>query len=373
MKLDLAKDQKRIRRYILQRIKDYPHYVNDGPGDDEDPIQLVTRAYYHAQTGYFALVFDTRKSADNDGSWTLHLNDETTLLHFPRWCAFLESWYAGNPCQLALPDGSTCRVTQQTHTHEEIAQLFGEMLRDTMLRLRDEGALQDLPLALDAFLIVEEFDGHWGWPASYETRKNTKLNLDSPQASQTASEEESEDDREKALLKRIRKLPLDGQISFWITELNRRAHGKPSELDHVFLGGDFPILGNEIALDELERIGQKSVTPLFELVRKLSRLPEWKADRPKRHLGETPMQNVAIGAIWKVRNLGFATGTVEKLLHQIIRTACKANATRRLWGIIPYHAAVCLNALFDGYPTPAWEPRTNRLKSPERFQRRPDQ
>jgi hypothetical protein len=51
-----------------------------------------------------------------------------------------------------------------------VARLFGEMLRDLMLSLRDAGALEKLPLAPKAFFIVEEFDGQWGWPA-YGKRK----------------------------------------------------------------------------------------------------------------------------------------------------------------------------------------------------------
>ena len=42
MKVDLAKDQNTIRRYILQRIKEYPVYENNGPGEEDAPIQLIT-------------------------------------------------------------------------------------------------------------------------------------------------------------------------------------------------------------------------------------------------------------------------------------------------------------------------------------------
>ena len=44
MKIDLAKDQKKIRGYILQRIKDYPTCENDGPGEFDAAIQLITTA-----------------------------------------------------------------------------------------------------------------------------------------------------------------------------------------------------------------------------------------------------------------------------------------------------------------------------------------
>ncbi len=367
MKVDLVKDQKKIRRYILQRIQEYAIYENDGPGEDDALIQLVTLGYYLEQTGYFALVFDTRPDANIDGEWTVHINEETTMLHFPKWCSLIDAWYANKPSELVLLDGTSLRVDQKTHTHGSIAQVIGEMLRDTMIQLRDDGSLEPLPLADDAFLSVEEFDDHWGWPQTHKPSEQVKLSRNAPR--DHLVDEETDDDRRDALVKRIRKLPVGKQISFWILELNRRAKGKPSELDKTFLESDRPSYGNNCALDELERIGKSSVVPMLDLVRKLSKLSEWERDRPKRRCGETPMKSIAVRAIWKVRDMGHTSDPIEKLLHQIVRTACKTNKERKLWGILPYHAALCLHSLFEGYPEPAWDERTNRLLSPEQFQK----
>ncbi len=68
MKLNLQKDTQKLLRYIRQRIVNYPVYINLGPGNDEDPIALITFGYYIFQTGYFAMVFDTRPDADSDGT-----------------------------------------------------------------------------------------------------------------------------------------------------------------------------------------------------------------------------------------------------------------------------------------------------------------
>lgn len=51
MKIDLQKDAQKIRRYIEKRIRDYPNYENLGPGDDSDPIALITVGYYLEQAG----------------------------------------------------------------------------------------------------------------------------------------------------------------------------------------------------------------------------------------------------------------------------------------------------------------------------------
>lgn len=371
MKIDLAQDQAKIRRYILQRVKDYPEYVNNGPGKDEAPIQLVTVGYYLEQTGYVAVVFDTRPDADTDGEWTGHLDEGTTMLLFPKWPKLIDDWASDKPSEMKIPSGKTVKVTAKSHTHEAIAKLFGEMLRDTMLALRDAGELAGLPLAKDAFLSVEEFDGHWGWPSTYEKRKQVKLHRDA-KASPEPLDEETEEEREQALLDRVAKLSTEKQIAFWISELTRRAAGKKSEVDKVFLDTDLASWGNECAANALGRIGNKAVVPMLKLVRKLAKQPEWDGDRPKRNLRETPVHDVAITLIWKVRDLGIASNQVEQLLWDVVRISCQTNEERRLWGIIPRHTALCLGTLFPGYPEAKISDTTNRLLTPEAFQRRPD-
>lgn len=169
MKLNLRKDEQTIRRFIEKRVRDYPVYENLGPGDDADPITLITLGYYIEQSGYFALIFDTRANADNDGQWTLHIESDTNLLPFPKWCAAFETLCDGDSVVVTLPNGET-RTLDDSDDNESVARLFGEMLRDTMLTLRDRGAFGCLPLAPKAFFVVEEFDGHWGWP-EYKKRK----------------------------------------------------------------------------------------------------------------------------------------------------------------------------------------------------------
>ena len=54
MKLDLRKDQKTIAKHIAERVRDYPMYVNNGPGEDEDPISLITLGFAFDQSGWIA-------------------------------------------------------------------------------------------------------------------------------------------------------------------------------------------------------------------------------------------------------------------------------------------------------------------------------
>jgi hypothetical protein len=47
--------------------------------------------------------------------------------------------------------------------------------RDAVVELRDRGDFGGLPLCADAFFVVEEFDGLWGWPAYEERRRLGRL------------------------------------------------------------------------------------------------------------------------------------------------------------------------------------------------------
>lgn len=167
MKIDLAKDKERIRRYIAKRIKDYPIYVNCGPGEDEDPIQAIMLGFYAAQGGYVYLVFDTRPGKNLDGNWTLHL-EESTLYHLPKWTEFYEHVCEGNKGTLLLADGSKKELEfseDDEKAEDKINAFFGEMLRTLIGEMSDDGTLARLPLRKDAFMMVEEFDGHYFWPS----------------------------------------------------------------------------------------------------------------------------------------------------------------------------------------------------------------
>lgn len=348
MKIDLKKDQAKIRSYILQRIAEYPVYINDGPGEDDASIELVTLDY-SLEHGYFAVVFDTRPDADSDGEWTLHLNEETTMVSFPRWAAMIDAFCDDKPVELALPTGKKLHSPKDLDSQEAIAAKLGELLRDTMIELRNTGALAPLPITKNARLCVEEFDGHWSWPGY---GNDFQLLTDSVIAKKNAETQSKE-----ALLNTVRQLSIEKQIQFWIDQLKKRARGKCSKLDELYQRPDadgfvYEGYGPDFALDELEKIGERAVVPMLKMVRTLARYPEWEGDRPAKKIITLPVTYVAEPAIWKVQELGHAPPEAEKLLHQIFKAACKTNENRKLWGTLPYHAAVCLMELFAGYPSP---------------------
>ncbi len=163
MKLDLAKDKEKLRRYILKRIKDYPFYVNEGPGEDDDPIQAIMLGFDAEQGGHIYLVFDTRPGRNLDGNWTLYI-EELNIHHFPKWCDFYQKARGGKAVTLVIDDGTVKKLNDNDSVEDKLDTYFGEMLRRLMSELRDDGSLSELPLREDAYFMIEEFDGRYFWP-----------------------------------------------------------------------------------------------------------------------------------------------------------------------------------------------------------------
>lgn len=164
-KLDLSKDRERIRRYLLKRIKDYRVNENCGPGEDEDPIQAIMLGFYASQGGYVYLVFDTRPGKNIDGEWTCFL-EKPNLLALPKWTEFFEQLRERKSGTLILADGSEKELDfkAKTKVDKGLNLHIGEMLTDLMIELSEKKAFTRLPLAKDAFMMVEEFDGDYFWP-----------------------------------------------------------------------------------------------------------------------------------------------------------------------------------------------------------------
>lgn len=170
MKLNLRADQKKLRAYVEKRIRYYGRSKNQGPGKAGDAISLVTFGFYAEQGGYVNLVFDTRPKAKCDGEWTLHIDNERNTCDFPKWCSAYESLYDDKPMEVTRHDGKVCTL-KESHGDERINRVFGEMIADLMVQLRDEGALQKLPLAPKARMVLEEFDGRYSWPGNKESKE----------------------------------------------------------------------------------------------------------------------------------------------------------------------------------------------------------
>ena len=170
MKLNLKSDRTKIRRYIEKRVRDYEHYTNLGPGDDEDDIARITVGFYAAQGGYVTVVFDTRPDAGPDlgfdGEWTLWICDDT-MFALPKWVDACDAMAGGKTVEVLRHDGKTENLKGDGGC-DRIDACLGEMLVDLMLELCADGTLAELPLAKNAYMVIEEFDNSFFWPRPAE-------------------------------------------------------------------------------------------------------------------------------------------------------------------------------------------------------------
>lgn len=79
------------------------------------------------------------------------------------------------------------------------------------------------------------------------------------------------------------------------------------------------------------------------------------------------MQGPTIDALMKVHESDCGAREAELLLRDVVRRSVKANASRRLWGIMQLWAARCLFRLFEGYPEPKQNESTNELLNRDEF------
>jgi hypothetical protein len=160
MRLNLKSDLRRVMKYIQQRCRDYPVYLNAWPGKDEDAITLITLGYQYDQAGWVALVFDTRTQAEVDGAWQQYIAQNVEP--FEDWTKAFDAVDDGKKLQLT---GADCRT--ETLTSEEdldtLGERIGQMCRDALLQCKQQGYFKKLPLSDQARLVVEDHDGGFGW------------------------------------------------------------------------------------------------------------------------------------------------------------------------------------------------------------------
>ena len=116
--------------------------------------------------GWLAIVFDTRPLTENDGEWNAFI--EPNAIEVAEWHnAFSDLVENGSPINLTLPDGTRRRLSKDT-TVEHLAELIGTTIRDVLIRARDKGDFNGLPIETECSCVVEEHDGYYGWSDQLE-------------------------------------------------------------------------------------------------------------------------------------------------------------------------------------------------------------
>jgi len=166
MKLDLRKEFAEVYCYIADRVRQYDPTKNDGPGEG-GPISMIVIGFEYGQSAWVVAVFDTRPDAEPDGEWNSHIEGQE--LERPLWLEAGEI-LSESPVTLIQLDGSE-RVLEPG---SELAESLGEILRDVLLKAREDGLFSKLPKASECEVGVEHQAGSYGWP-TYEDRKKENL------------------------------------------------------------------------------------------------------------------------------------------------------------------------------------------------------
>lgn len=168
MKLDLRPDLKALRDFICEKISVYDEYENIGPGDDDDPIRLVTVGFHVEQNAFVCVVFDTRSDADVDGEWTM-FQEEDNMVYVPEWEDAFDYLCDEGAVSVSLANGKKKKLDTRDD-NDSVAKFFGEQILELVLQMQSANEFDSLPLAKNAFLSIEEYGGRWGWP-EYKQRK----------------------------------------------------------------------------------------------------------------------------------------------------------------------------------------------------------
>ena len=343
MRIDLKKDFERVVKYIEKRCKDYPVYVNAGPGEDEDAIRLITLGFQFDQAGWIALIFDTRPEAACDGEWQSYIEENEKP--FQGWFkAFDDMVENDSILSLTQHNGKRRSFTANSEL-QDVAECFGVMCRDALLKARKNGLFKKLPLADDCRFAVEEQDGNYGWIEG-----------------DTSTETVSEDDVMDSMRKAARKLSKTMQIEYWIGQLDHVAAGKPCDASLIRYCEEF-------VLKEISKLGKTAIIPLLTWANTWADKPEFKPPETRKK-GEDcsfPNQHALCSVFRALMEWGTKIPDAEPLIHQYIQTAIKVRRSDGHFGIVPFHAARLLHYNYDGYPEPEVERSGNQLLNAEHF------
>lgn len=162
--LDLRRDFTDIYAHIAERVRGFDPAGGNVLGNP-GPVKAIEVGFEYAQAGWFVVVFDTRPDAGPDGEWTSLI--EGNELERPHW---LKAGEADWPITLVQLDGTETIPLSDA----ELANILGEVVKAAVLKARADGMFASLPKAAGCELLIEHFDGEYGWP-EYEKRGQDNL------------------------------------------------------------------------------------------------------------------------------------------------------------------------------------------------------
>jgi hypothetical protein len=166
--VDLRQDFKELYSLVVQRVRAFDASSNRGPGEGTR-VTRIDFGYQCEQAGWAALVFDTRPEAEIDGHWTYWIGDNS--IDRTHWLEAFDS-LDRKPVVFWLTEGFTRKVPAHTG-REEFVTYLGELLKEVLVKAREDGVFRSLPLAERCEVGVEHFDGGYGWSESVHRGRDT--------------------------------------------------------------------------------------------------------------------------------------------------------------------------------------------------------
>ena len=161
MRLDLRRDFAEIYAHLADRVRGFDASGSNVLGDP-GPVKAVEIGYEYEQAGWLVVVFDTRPDAAPDGEWTSRI--EGNELARPHWLEAGEAMME-EPLPVIQLDGTEAILPSGT----ELADVLGEVVKAALLKARADGVFAGLSKAPGCELLIEHFDGGYGWP-EYDDR-----------------------------------------------------------------------------------------------------------------------------------------------------------------------------------------------------------
>jgi len=163
-RLNLKTDQRKVQRHIVRRIKQYKRSPNPEIGNPADPITLIGLVFDIEYRGCAVLAFSTMSDVRDDLGCLEERADE---------CVELSHWHEGLErlacdelsLKMTLLDGSKIVIAPDTDIDKYEIHI-GEMLRETIIKARDSGQFEKLPLAETCHMWVGGTHADYSWPAA---------------------------------------------------------------------------------------------------------------------------------------------------------------------------------------------------------------
>ncbi len=159
-RLNLKTDQRKIQQYITRRAKNYMKSLTPDLGDPNDPLTVILLLFDVEYEGVVDLIFDTRPNAIEQFEFVEGTEHCLELYH---WHEGVERFSCeGLSLNITLQDGRKV-VVEPDADEDEFDNYIGDMLRDTLIAMRQEGTFSKLPIADSCSMCVGGAHTNYFW------------------------------------------------------------------------------------------------------------------------------------------------------------------------------------------------------------------